>query len=64
MVGRVSNITPFASTGPLRAISRAFRTFGSPGTIEANEWNISVAELITTTSLGSSTESRPATSGV
>src|SRR5918999_1233131 len=64
MVGKASNSTPFTSTDPLPAISRAFRIFGSPGTMAAFEWNLSVAELIITTLAGSSTGSRPATSGV
>jgi hypothetical protein len=54
----------FTLTGPQLAISTAFKTFGSPGTIAALEWNLSVAELIMTTLTGSSTKSRPATSGV
>ena len=56
--------TPFTLTGPQLAISTAFKTFGSPGTIAALEWKLSVAELIMTTLTGSSTKSRPATSGV
>jgi len=64
MVGQASNFTPFTLTGPQLAISTAFKTFGSPGTIAALEWKLSVAELIMTTLTGSSTKSRPATSGV
>ena len=64
MVGQASNFTPFTLTGPKLAISTAFKTFGSPGTIAALEWNLSVAELIMTTLTGSSTKSTPATSGV
>jgi len=55
---------PFTLTGPQLAISTAFKTFGSPGTIAALEWKLSVAELIMTTLTGSSTKSRLATSGV
>jgi OHCU decarboxylase len=45
MVGQASNFTPFTLTGPQLAISTAFKTFGSPGTIAALEWKLSVAEL-------------------
>jgi hypothetical protein len=62
--GQASNFTPFTLTGPQLAISAAFKTFGSPGTIAALEWKLSVAQLIMTTLTGSSTKSRPATSGV
>jgi hypothetical protein len=65
MVGQASNFTPpFTLTGPQLAISTAFKTFESPGTIAALEWNLSVAELTMTTLTGHSTGSRPATSGV